>query len=849
MAASFPTRLILSFGLAVAGLAFQSAQAAIWSGGGADANWSTALNWDVALADSFSTSLVFAGSAQTTNTNDLTGGTATSITFNSGADAFVLGGTSIALGGNITNSSTSLQTINLPMTTSVSNTVTTAASGGDITLGGVIGGNGNITKAGSGTLIVSGANTYTGNTIVSAGILKNGSATTFTRKGAIILNGTGTFDLNGFDASFNNEGGSVAANTITNNGAADATLTISGTNSGNFAGLLSDGTRKLGVAMSNNNSFGIFLSNTGNTFSGGLTLLNQGPNGTRLSITQAIVTTGSPGAITSSTYGTGPITIGQIATDRAGILINVATTLPNAIVFNTALGNDNPGIRLEANGIILSGDITANSNAAFSGAGASATVSGVISGTGGLTSTNSGVLTLSGTNTYTGNTTISAGTLKNGSASTFTNKGSLTMNGTGTLDLNGFNASFKEFGSGSVAGNTITNSGASDATLALATVSFNNTLAALVKDGTTNKLALTFSNNNQFINFLTNPANTFSGGLTLLNHSGGLGGTRLAILSPIVTTGSPGAITSSTLGIGPITIGQTSTDRAGIIFATTNNNTLANDIVFNTALGSDQPGIRFGTTGNVLSGSITANSDAAFSGPSPGSATVSGVISGVGGVSVSEGVAITLSGVNTYTGNTTVNGGTLIVATNSATTFADTSTVSIASGAVLDLPNAATDTVTRLVINGSILPAGIYDASSPATSGFITGSGKIQSISGGYSSWAATNVGGDPANADTDLDGVANGVEYFMNSATGFTANPAVVVSAGPVRTVTWPNGGNIPSAAYGTQFVVQTSPDLGIWTDVLSGDPNLSNTSGAVAYTLPPGADEIFVRLMVTPN
>jgi hypothetical protein len=124
----------------------------------------------------------------------------------------------------------------------------------------------------------------------------------------------------------------------------------------------------------------------------------------------------------------------------------------------------------------------------------------------------------------------------------------------------------------------------------------------------------------------------------------------------------------------------------------------------------------------------------------------------------------------------------------------------------------------------------------------------VDAAASGYSTWTGTNAGGAAADVDTDNDGVPNGVEYFMNSATGFTANPPLVTTAG-VRTITWTNGGNIPSTAYGTQFVVQTSQVLGIWTTVLSGDPNLSNVSGAVSYTLPTGAGKIFVRLVVTPN
>jgi hypothetical protein len=116
----------------------------------------------------------------------------------------------------------------------------------------------------------------------------------------------------------------------------------------------------------------------------------------------------------------------------------------------------------------------------------------------------------------------------------------------------------------------------------------------------------------------------------------------------------------------------------------------------------------------------------------------------------------------------------------------------------------------------------------------------------GYALWAISNAGGEAANLDMDKDGVANGVEYFMNSGPGFTANPPLVTS-GAARTVTWVNGGNIPSSAYGSRYVVQTSADLGTWTDVPLG--NVSNTSGSVTYTLPVGTDRNFVRLSVASN
>jgi len=113
-----------------------------------------------------------------------------------------------------------------------------------------------------------------------------------------------------------------------------------------------------------------------------------------------------------------------------------------------------------------------------------------------------------------------------------------------------------------------------------------------------------------------------------------------------------------------------------------------------------------------------------------------------------------------------------------------------------------------------------------------------------YASWATTNGVTGGVTGDPNHDGVQNGVAYFMG-VTGPAANPAP--DAG--RKVTWTNGGNIPSTAYGTQFVVQTSPDLVTWTPVAGTDPKLSNTAGSVSYTLPPGAGKTFVRLVVTPN
>jgi autotransporter-associated beta strand protein len=112
-----------------------------------------------------------------------------------------------------------------------------------------------------------------------------------------------------------------------------------------------------------------------------------------------------------------------------------------------------------------------------------------------------------------------------------------------------------------------------------------------------------------------------------------------------------------------------------------------------------------------------------------------------------------------------------------------------------------------------------------------------------YAAWADANGVIGASNADANQDGVPNGIAWFMG-ATGSITLPGIVG-----YTVTWPNGGNIPSSAYGSQFGVETSPDLVTWTLVAASDAKLSNTAASVSYTIPSGVGAIFVRLRVISN
>ena len=104
-----------------------------------------------------------------------------------------------------------------------------------------------------------------------------------------------------------------------------------------------------------------------------------------------------------------------------------------------------------------------------------------------------------------------------------------------------------------------------------------------------------------------------------------------------------------------------------------------------------------------------------------------------------------------------------------------------------------------------------------------------------YAAWAALNAGGQAADLDHDNDCVCNGVEYFMGA-------PGASHAPGPAlvnRTVTWPHS----ASATGISFRVLTSDNLTSWNDITA---DTIDANGTLAYTLPGGQAQIFVRLEV---
>ncbi|MGA2854167.1 MAG: autotransporter-associated beta strand repeat-containing protein, partial [Verrucomicrobiota bacterium] len=94
---------------------------------------------------------------------------------------------------------------------------------------------------------------------------------------------------------------------------------------------------------------------------------------------------------------------------------------------------------------------------------------------------------------------------------------------------------------------------------------------------------------------------------------------------------------------------------------------------------------------------------------------------------------LTLSGANTYTGNTTISAGTLELA---QATLAANSTVSIASSAKLQLDFATTNQIGALVLNGVTQSPGIYNSNT--TPAYITGAGSLMVAAAGPGIFTST---------------------------------------------------------------------------------------------------------------
>jgi len=290
----------------------------------------------------------------------------------------------------------------------------TGGDGTSTTFAGVIGGSGSssFTKEGTGTLTLSGANTYTGATSINAGTLIARNST------ALGTVGGGTTVASGATLQLENSI-SVGAEAL----ALQGTLrSASGTNA--YAGAIS-GAGQVTIDAGN-----FTLSGSGaNTYTG-VTTLESGT----LDLAKSSGVVAVSGNLVIGN-GSGAATVRLVNANQIGDTSAVTLASGGTPVLNLNNQSDTIGSLASANTAAAvqlgSGTLTTGGN------GGSTSFAGVISGTGGLTKQGAGTFTLSGTNTYTGATTVGAGTLQLGNSNVIADASNLTLGSGATLALGG----------------------------------------------------------------------------------------------------------------------------------------------------------------------------------------------------------------------------------------------------------------------------------------------------------------------------------------------------------------------------------------------------------------------------
>jgi fibronectin-binding autotransporter adhesin len=716
---------------------------------------------------------------------------------------------------------------------SASTTATFDNQGYTFTIGGPIGGPGGLATAGSGTLVLCSSNTYTGATNVAIGTLK----LDFSQSGAppanIVNNQTDSSSLVLGGGVLAMQGNANTSNSQQFNGLAvnpgSSAIVLANSGASNPL-LLSLGS----ISRSPGGTVDFTLPGGTQSANNGITTSTPSINGilggyATVSGANWAASTGTDGYITAYTAYTGG-NLGSLATNAT---LNISpsgaqTAVTTADAFYTLNLTGSEGVTMSGTGALAlaGGGLIGNTSGAISGgslAGSSGTAAELIvitpqnltigsvivnnSGATALTKAGAATLILTGNNTYSGATTIGAGTLQIGSGGatgtlgsgpvindaalvfnlsgtpgfggSISGSGALTKMGSGTLVLSGSN---------SFSGGTAISQGALQ--LANPAALLDTTVAININSG---------------LQFSPGIGTFYLGGLAggntlkLADTAGGIIG---------LVVGGNGA--STTFG-GAISGSGTLTKVGGgdLVFSGSDN--------YSTTLvsaGSLQVGS--GTTGS-LTGTITDNATLVFN--RSDSPTFGGSISG-SGLLVQAGTGIlTLSGSSSFGGGTTITAGSL--ALNNA----------------VALPNS-TLTINN---NNSLLFNTNFGAITTFNVGALTGSGNIGLAGAGYAATLSAGGNGTSTTYSGALSGAGglaitgSGVMDLCgsNSYTGLTT----VTASQLLLDFTQPGA---PKANILNNAANSSALTLAGGTLAIQGSPTLSNSQRFNGLTVSPGASAI---------
>ena len=430
----------LVFGLLAVAVAVHAGDRT-WDGGGVSANWNTPANWDGdATAPSANDALYFGGSAKLVNTNDLAVDTSfAGLTFNSGAGAFALWGNRITLGGNVTNSATLTQTINLPVI--LSGTRDFNASNGQIVVNGVLSGAGGLTKYGVQALTLSASNSYDGLTTISTGTV------VITHANALGTLASGTTVNTAQGAALDVRGGFTLAEP----------LTFIGGNNNKSCFINTSGTNTLSSMLNTTGGRYYIYGGTALILAGGVTnnpmLVINGSGTLFVRTTPLTMGTGNFYADDTSltVIDVASNAWGELTVAKGVVRMNVKNALPPSATIRMGLGYGPLGT-LDLNGFdqtttrLYNGTATGAGTACIVTSGppatltvnqstSSSTFEGQWTGAAGLCKTGTGTLILTNAaNSTFGSFTVSNGTLVVTAASSLGNSTNILVAG-GTLEL------------------------------------------------------------------------------------------------------------------------------------------------------------------------------------------------------------------------------------------------------------------------------------------------------------------------------------------------------------------------------------------------------------------------------
>jgi len=371
---------------------------------------------------------------------------------------------------------------------------------------------------------------------------------------------------------------------------------------------------------------------------------------------------------------------------------------------DTLMGTPNVNLTtaLSPGGIIVISNTAANYT--FSG-------SGSLAGSAALVKQGPGTLTLGTLNSFSGGVTINGGTVQvaGGGGNSSLGGGNTVVNAGSTLIGTNGDAFGYAYGHNNPAtifinGGTVTDAGTSNYRITLPNITFTGgTLTSATGNNgdasgnysffgnSTNSMVTTLSNNTtavisaKKISFQTGPTtfNVAAGNVT----GGTYPGVDLVIFSVVTNFSS-----SNIQGINKTGAGVMAMD--------------ASNPFYSGAVTNSAGTLQLGAAGDTAAlieplGSGTVLNNATLNFASGKGITVSNIISGTGALVVSSGSNV-LTAANTYTGNTTVNAGTLGL--NGSGSISDSPVISVAAGATLDASGRSDQTLT--LASGQLLQGG-----------------------------------------------------------------------------------------------------------------------------------------------